>query len=615
MFINGKKKNYAVDLTEIIKIDWIEHDISQSSYEITIYRGKEEVFRKFEETNQAFCYVDLHTHVGERASFNVVVTINQNQELNSQFYSANLSLGDNQWVTRLDNPIEKEQVYYQKRPGYLFKQEFDVEKKEEDLLLDIAGLGYYDVFINGKRVNDYYLNSDVTNYAKVVYYDTFKINDFVVVGKNEIEIQLGNGWYNPAPLKLLGKYNMRQRLSVGKPMFLCQLTQYSSDSSTQQILSSSHTWQAGYTNLVFDNIYVGEERVANLTEKNLKNYSEKDLNLQTVYVSGPGGELRPSRIEKVKRQQAIDPVKIHVLTDGCLIDFGTILSGQLHLTVDSIEQKVTLYYAETLNEDGTLDFSTTTTSTYGVDDTELAIKETDDVIQKDVLYANHGQNIFENQFTYHSFRYVKVVAEQPTSVSLTEAKAFPVHTNLRTVTQFESSSLHLNQLFAASLHTKKNNIHSYYEDCARERLGYGGDIVALLESQILSFDSENLLMKVLDDFINDQTVHGGIPQTAPYMGIQTFGPSDRAGSLGWQMVLSEIVIKYLKYYDSRILTEKVLVSLKRHLNYLMSYDYEYIKSCCLGDWGSVDTKIINGKETPPDKEFCSAAMYVIVLNN
>ena len=56
-----------------------------------------------------------------------------------------------------------------------------------------------------------------------------------------------------------------------------------------------------------------------------------------------------------------------------------------------------------------------------------------------------------------------------------------------------------------------------------------------------------------------------------------------------------------------------LPALVKHLDYLLAFDFDYIRYCCLGDWGSVDAGIQNNRIVSPDQEFCSASMYLILL--
>ncbi|MDG4589235.1 family 78 glycoside hydrolase catalytic domain [Enterococcus faecium] len=615
--INGKYTNYAVDVEESIIINWSRINIIQKKAQLYIMNEDQDIVLKQEIGNKKFSNVKFPTISDQRKKYLLHIIIEGEesiQEFHTTFYSANSNLKNAHWITRQDHPIEKENMYYRDRPSIILKKSFIVERLEKDLFLDICGLGYYTTYINGKRIDDYYLNSDVTNYGKQVYYDTYKLNPFVEEGSNEIIVELANGWYNPAPLKLLGKYNMRHRLSIGKPMLICSISELA-NGKQRNIVESNHDWLAEGGEILFDNIYIGE-RVSFVENEESNPDSSTRVNMRVTEIVGPAGKLVPSTIPKTKRLKKRKPNVIKKTKYGYLIDFGKIISGQISLTISSKKQNIKINYAESLNDSQTeLDYSTTTTSIYGVNDPEQGINESDTVIQEDQFLCGDGKTTFENMYVYHSFRYMKVEGECAI-FDINDLHAFDTYADLTITSEFNTSNQLLNDLQRIAIQTKRNNIRSYYEDCARERLGYGGDIVALIESQIYSFDSEQLLKKVLLDFIFDQTLEGGITQTAPFMGIQTFGPSNNAGSLGWQLVLPVIVLKYMKYYGMSIIEDKrISVSLNRHLNYLLKFDYEYIKYCCLGDWGSVDTVLINNKETPPDKEFCSAAMYLIVLQS
>ena len=134
------------------------------------------------------------------------------------------SLGQASWITRLDNPLEKEAEFLNERPNIILEKTFDIPDEIAEALIDICGLGYYTLYVNGLRISDAYLNNDVTNYDKTVYYDTYDIKNYLKKGSNKLSVELANGWYNAAPITILGKYNVRKQLAVGKPCLISQLT-------------------------------------------------------------------------------------------------------------------------------------------------------------------------------------------------------------------------------------------------------------------------------------------------------------------------------------------------------------------------------------------------------
>ena len=111
-----------------------------------------------------------------------------------------------------------------------------------------------------------------------------------------------------------------------------------------------------------------------------------------------------------------------------------------------------------------------------------------------------------------------------------------VHTDLKQIGNVQTDHSFYNELFDAAMRTKLNNVHGTFEDCARERLGYGGDMVALAASNLYTFDLEAFYKKIIKDFRYEQTTNGGIPETAPYMGIQSNGTGQGEGPLLWQLV-------------------------------------------------------------------------------
>lgn len=531
--------------------------------------------------------------------------------INGRIHRLGVSLGQASWITRLDNPLEKEAEFLNERPNIILEKEFDVPAEIAEALIDICGLGYYTLYVNGQRMGDAYLNNDVTNYDKTVYYDTYDIRNYLKQGSNKLSVELANGWYNAAPITILGKYNVRKQLAVGKPCLISQLT-ITTASDEKIVIESDSSWESKPGNYLFNNLYIGETVTDDITGAATRQ--------KTVKIAGPGGNLTPSFIPKIKRQKQYLPAVVanHSANEGILIDFGTILSGHFlcDIAADYLGQ-VTFLYAEELNAVGTLSFDSSISGTYGVTDEAHGINAGDPIIQKDVIKKTEQEIFqFENQFCYHSFRYVLVKTEPDTGSFeelLSNVRAYSLHTDLASVSKFHSSSDELNRLWEAAQNTRLNNIHSYFEDCTRERFGYGGDIVALIDSQLYSHDMHKLLKKVFMDFAHDQTPEGGIPQTAPYVGIMTNGTSNGAGSLGWQLVFPVLASRIGQYYQDTAFVQEHLPELLKHLEYLLAFDFDYIRYCCLGDWGSVDAGIQNRRIVSPDQEFCSASMYLILL--
>lgn len=501
------------------------------------------------------------------------------------------------WITRRDNPIEKEFLFFKDKPNMTFTKVFSWDG-ESTAQLFICGLGYYTAYINGQRVGDAYLNSDVTNYDKTVYYDQYELSSYLISGENTLVVELGNGWYNPAPIAILGRYNVRKQLAIGKPCLICDIQ------LGDEHIYSDKTWQAGFGNLLQNDIYTGEVYCDTV--------STDFEDAQTVCIAGPAGQLKPSFIPKVKRHDKVLPIRIEKQENGWFVDFGQIISGQVAFGVaESYLGEITLRYAEDVDMERQLDFASTISGRYGLREDSKGILPETPIVQTDKIIKTQLASLYySNQYTYHSFRYVWIEAARE-QWPFEELSVYRVHTAVPVIADFKSSSEILNQLWTAGLHTRLHNIHSYFEDCSRERLGYGGDTVALLRAHLATIDAHALFKKAFLDFVNDQRLDGGITQTAPYVGIMTNGTSNGAGSLGWQLVLPTLAKTIAVDYDDENFVKQYQKNLKRHLEYLLSFDYDYVKNCCLGDWGSIDETADGFMIKSPDQDFCSAVMYLL----
>ena len=105
------------------------------------------------------------------------------------------------WINDGSAQPMKDEDYYLDDPMPLFRKGFTTKKKITSARLYITGLGYYEAYLNGKRVGDHELDPGFTTYKKQVFYSTYDVTALVKNGNNIAGIMLGNGWYNPLPLR------------------------------------------------------------------------------------------------------------------------------------------------------------------------------------------------------------------------------------------------------------------------------------------------------------------------------------------------------------------------------------------------------------------------------
>ena len=228
---------------------------------------------------------------------------------------------EGQWISKFPKEYNYDASdYYDDNPNTLIRKEFNIKKTNSNYYLNVGCLGYYIAYINGKRVGDYELNSDWTQYDKTIYYDTYEVSELLTDGKNVISFELGNGMYNPAPLRLFGKYNLRERLRlIGEPCLIASIHE-----NEICILKTDKSWKVSDGPLLFNNLYIGERFDARQAQDHWKLIGFDDLNWKEAIIdNNKKGKLVKSKIPKVKRKKILEPISININSKGNLIiDFG-----------------------------------------------------------------------------------------------------------------------------------------------------------------------------------------------------------------------------------------------------------------------------------------------------
>lgn len=79
----------------------------------------------------------------------------------------------------------------------LLRREFSLNGGILVAELRISGLGYYEAWLNGRRVGDQVLDPAQTDYELRVFYVSHDVTGLIQEGATALGVMLGNGWYNP----------------------------------------------------------------------------------------------------------------------------------------------------------------------------------------------------------------------------------------------------------------------------------------------------------------------------------------------------------------------------------------------------------------------------------
>ena len=393
------------------------------------------------------------------------------------------------WMTAPEDPALRT-VY--------FRREFLVKGEVRRAVLYACGLGYQNLYINGARVGDAYLDPAHTDYSVVCQYVTFPdAGALLRAGENCLAAEVGGGWRdNPngyqghgAEVTFFGDRRLTYMLDITY-----------ADGSAERLISDERT-QAGFGPSVRSTLFNGEDYDASLSIPGWNAVGFSGF-AGARLCDTPVGALRPMILPPIRAVETVKPVCVSHRNGSYVVDFGLNLAGVVRVKLPKMPRGtvVSLSHAEELDETGDLYTATlrgaeaTDRYTYAGDETDLAVWQPD--------------------FTYHGFRYARVTG---IDVGMADVEAVFLRTDMKKNGFFVSGSAALNALQQQVLRTEEGNMHSILTDCPQrdERMGWMNDATVRFEETPYNFDCAGMFRKIVRDLMSIQKPDGAIACTAP----------------------------------------------------------------------------------------------------
>ncbi len=510
----------------------------------------------------------------------------------ASFETAALQTGDWQakWIGDGSKQFERDEDFYGEDPMPLFRKQINIRKKIAAARLYISGLGYSEVYINNQKVGDHVLDPGFTAYRKEVLYVTHDITTLLITNKlNTIGIILGNGWYNPLPIKLFGRFNLREVQQTGRPCVKAQVLVKYADGS-DEIIATDESWQTAPGPVVRNNVYLGEAYDARLE----KPFTDKDGWKNAVIAKGPDGRLAAQMQPPIRVTKRVQPVSItEAGKDTFIVDMGQNFAG-----VTRIKPKgeagthISLRYGEAIHPNGSLNWLTTAAGQikeiWNLSGGPGAPKN---AWQKDeYILKGGGIEEWHPRFTFHGFRYVEI-AGWPGKPTIKDIEGLRMNSDVDQQGSFACSNELFNQLHKVIQWTFLSNIFSVQSDCpAREKMGYGADIVATAGAYIHNYNMANFYKKAIQDFANDQQPDGALTEIAPYTGIADRGYGGQSGPLGWQLAFCYLQKQLYDYYGDKRIIRQQYPAFKKQMDFLQKNAAQGLYHWDIGDHEALNPK-------------------------
>lgn len=410
-------------------------------------------------------------------------------------------LSENNWKGRwigFDKafPWDNETQWSRLSARYL-RKEFKLAKRVKQATVHIAGLGMYELLINGEKVGDQVLAPAPTDYRKTILYNSFDVTS-MLKSENAIGVTLGNGRF----------YNMRQNFkpykipNFGYPKMRLNLIVEYTD-GTSETIASDPTWKLTADGPIrSNNEYDGEEYDARKELKGWANVGYNDSSwLDAQRVSLPTGTLRAAMSPNMKVVETIKPISICKQGNKYILDMGQNMVGWIRMIVKgNAGDSIRLRFGELLQKNGELYVenlrSARVTDTY-------------------IVRGDDAGTFWTPRFVYHGFRYVEVTGYPDATIN--DFTGEVVNDEMETLSSFTTSNTILNQIYKNAFWGIRGNYKGMPVDCPQrdERQPWMGDRAMGSWGESFMMENGPLYAKWMDDIRDAQREDGCIPDVVP----------------------------------------------------------------------------------------------------
>lgn len=413
-------------------------------------------------------------------------------------------------------------------PPVRFRRVFTLDKLPGYAKIYMTAHGIYSLSINGKKVPGTLLAPGFTSYEKRLKYQAYDITKYLQEGENALCVTVADGWYK-------GKIALGKGCEYGEvPGLLLQIELWGADGIKQEIYSDEEFTYSFDGPICYADLFRGEwidarkldgdPSYADYQAKNWREVKRREWHEDEFAV------LTPQMAPEVEVYAELPAKEILITPNGeVVVDFGQNMAGTICVEITATAgEEISFEHGETLDENGNFIYAFTGTS-----------RE-----QRDV-YVSAGQpkEVFEPEFTYHGFRYVRVTGGKDWKKEQFTAKA--ISSANPVIGTFECSDKKLNQLQHNIYWSQRSNTVGIPTDCpTREKAGWTGDIVVYGATALFNQEMTAFFEDWLESICKEQSENGHVLNTVPL--IKNYIQQTYAGSLGWGDVILTLPLQLYK---------------------------------------------------------------------
>ena len=478
--------------------------------------------------------------------------------------------------------------------SFRLRREFAVKPGLRRAIFHVAGVGQYELQVNGQPANADRLTPGWTDYTKTCLYDSVELTTCLKPGANALGLTLAGGMYR-VPItsryaKFTGAYGPLQ--AIGRLQLEYQ------DGSTESLVTDSQ-WQLGPSPVTFNTVYAGEDYDARLESGGWSRPGfQADETWQPANaLKGPGGQLRgvTSSAQPIREIEELKTVAVRELSPTVKVyDLGQNAALVPRLTVSGpAGAAVKITPSELKGASGDISDPMCGGKSFCV-----------------YTLSGTGMETWRPQFYYRGARYLRVEtipAAPGGTLPVVAAMAGGVQHSAAPVTgTFACSNDLFNRIHTLVRWAQRANMMSVLTDCPqREKLGWLEEAHLNGPALRYNFDLNPLFSKITRDMMDAQTQNGLVPDIAPEYVVFNGGFRD---SPEWGSAALLVPWQQYEFTGDTSLLERAYDMMTRYEAYLGGKAKDGIVDYGLGDWYDIGPKPPGQSQLTP-KAVTATAFY------
>jgi len=420
---------------------------------------------------------------------------------------------------------------HRRLPARYLRREFPVEKKVKRATAYVCGLGFFELYLNGRRVSDHVMDPALSNYGKRDLYVTFDVTEYLNPGANAVGVILGSGRFFAPRINV-----PFPTPSFGYPKLLLQMNVEYEDGSVTELVTDERWKITANGPIRANNEFDGEEYDA---RREMGGWSDAGFNdddwQPAQLVKPPEGQLLAQMFEPMRVTEVLKPVAITNPKPGVyLADFGQNLYGAVRLKVRGpAGTRVQLRTSFTRKSDGTIK----------MEDNRSA-RSTDLYILR-----GGGEEVWAPRFRGQGTHYAEVTG-WPGVPTADNFELLVIHTDLEKAGAFACSNDLLNRIYTNVVRSARMQERSVPLDPDRdERQPWLGHPAKTSESEGYLFNVAPFYLNFLAETRVDQRADGNLSDGGSVWDMHTGNPI-------WPSVVTILPDWAYQFYGDRRFVEQ-----------------------------------------------------------